>query len=616
MLTAGCVPSFSSLLCAFGMDVAAALLAAQAPGDFLAAVQGQLSAEEFHFARLQQYAQVERELRNFVSLDAASAGQLLAAFRNQLWTREQLQDFTRLVAELAAGRGEAVVAQQASEASKRLQFQDYCNVLHYLGTGHWRVLLDPSVTQVAKLQLVCNHAAALGCRQPLETTSQFLAAVLISLPGSMIPAAGDISEYDKYQAFLVTKDQLHRACKQVAKDAAVGPAVLPLAPHELDPNLYRAALGEDSPGVSPYSIADLKLYASSIPMRKTHKAVAGRAGADNVLGNVLHALNQNLRVDTRADGGLRGFRLSTSSSEASQEPALQLRRGAAVVPVPRLASQPSLGSQQSFQGSQALSDLSVAQAATAPLALPAPCARVNLQSPETVQQSEEVMAAADLLALTMKAPKCAESSREGKQGLADEVPAVDTVDEGEAVEKAAELLEGDGQKLEGGEVTQAKSLDRALAPSKGRGKGKACKTLCKKPAAAENLGQSLQGPVARKKPAAGLLKRPSSGVGVVARKKPAARAFKRPSCSGTDVARKKPAAGALKRPAACAGGGSKQQPVEEGTADERKARRKGVFLDLSKKERLRRFGQGCSRCRWTVGCSKSCLVKLGYTLQG
>ena len=440
----------------------------------------------------------------------------------------------------SAGFPEAAPLVQHTEPTRK-GFQDYGNFLNYCSAGQWRLLLQGNVPQVEKLTLLARHLACLGCRFPSEQTSQVLTALLLALPGSMTPGK-DASDIEKYQSYLVVKDQLVRACRDTR---ASGPPVLPAVPGELANDLLDAALQGEPVAVCPFNSADLRLYAQSIPMRCTHRSLANKKEADNVLGTLLNTLHQTLNAQDKLN-----LRVCSGRQQADErvETALQLPR-ASFVPVP----QPKAVADVEHRVAQLHRDLEdldtefVPQLSLPPLSRGPSAAAVQLSLQDRLEApgKEQVLDAAVLLAEAYNSqPKRAA---------------------GAAGPHVSETAGSPPPPKLRRKVTGKTSLDELL----------------------------LQGVTVA--PA------PSTSVKTKALQEKTKPVPRRAAALGTKKVQKPP---------------QKQAPKSTATQmkTKRKSQKKGRFSDLSEKQRFRLFPNGCSRCRFTAGCARSCLIRLGYQL--
>ena len=82
----------------------------------------------------------------------------------------------------------------------RQHMQDYIALPYYFSDGLWQKMLSQEISDMGKCTYVAELAIRLGLRAPTETTSQFLTALLMVLPGSALDRSSPVACHNSFVA--------------------------------------------------------------------------------------------------------------------------------------------------------------------------------------------------------------------------------------------------------------------------------------------------------------------------------------------------------------------------------------------------------------------------------
>lgn len=149
--------------------------------------------------------------------------------------------------------------------------QDYTNLPLYLPPSAWSKLMSKDLTFQAKASVVASFGAQLGLRNASETTSQMITSLLLNVPGGADLVIQHPSQL--HQLFLVVKREFRAATQVPPVDGLPHVDKLPTNFRQLDERWLSRALGEETIGHCPVSLAQVATRACTIPMRNTNKLI-------------------------------------------------------------------------------------------------------------------------------------------------------------------------------------------------------------------------------------------------------------------------------------------------------------------------------------------------------
>jgi len=326
----------------------------------------------------------------------ADANEVMAAIQMGPWPERVAQ---ALMAEVAAKTTE-------SSHVGRVQNQDYKWMSNYLPSKLWSFLQDQTVHSNAKAEMLLQHGAKLGLKNPSEVTYQVLTAVLLACheglnkANSLIPSA-------KHENLLFVKSCFKRVMKSFVPTTFV--QELPQDVREFEskfPVLYQRAFENEPPAPCALDAAALSTLTNSIPMRKTHKQMSTPSfsqlqpvGAAPDMGQFMQLMRLMLQQESPGNIPIQIFRPGASGSSSSSQggnnialpstgrdelqvaysPAALQLRGKAAKPA---AAAPAAESEAEAEGTEAEADAAGAAATAAAAAAEATEAAAGAPAPK------------------------------------------------------------------------------------------------------------------------------------------------------------------------------------------------------------------------------------------
>ncbi len=214
-----------------------------------------MKAQKVHFEQLLCSA----------TLSVTDASNVAAALQKIEWPQGYLGELLQVVAKKTLEGGATAVA--------RCKLQDYRSLVHYFTSKLWDILGDNRAGSHSKLEVILQHASALGLRNPTEGSVQTLTGLLL-VASEGLAGASALTAASKYQTLQHIKKVMK---KHVALPCAAWVAELPREPATFKmsfPSLHEEVFSAAAPVPFPYDALQFEAVCQGIPMRSSSKLLA------------------------------------------------------------------------------------------------------------------------------------------------------------------------------------------------------------------------------------------------------------------------------------------------------------------------------------------------------